>query len=251
MRLISFRGLLGLFLVLLGVVIILNRVAGVDIELGTIWSYWPVIPLLLGLQWIALSFNSSGSKAERRISFSWGQFISGLLLAAIGVIFLGRKFWPEYFDFDLSLFWPVVGAAFLILLGISLLRGRPASGAGGRMAFMGGLEVGGSSPWRLESGSYLAFMGGIDVDLTRAEIPPGETVLDLTAIMGGIDVKIPPGLAVIYEGSSFLGGTTFKDREDGGIISGHKVKENLEGADRILRLQARAVLGGIEIREKI
>ena len=48
MRLISFRGLLGLFLVLLGVVIILNRVAGVDIELGTIWSA-VVIPLLLGL----------------------------------------------------------------------------------------------------------------------------------------------------------------------------------------------------------
>ena len=143
-----------------------------------------------------------------------------------------------------------MGAAFLILLGISLLRGRPASGSGGKLAFMGGINVGGASPWQLESGSYLAFMGGIDVDLTKAEIPPGETVLDMTAIMGGIDVKIPPNLAVIYEGSCILGGTSFKDQEDGGIIAGRRVEDNLEGADRIVRIQARAVMGGIDIKER-
>ncbi|HHV62612.1 MAG TPA: cell wall-active antibiotics response protein [Firmicutes bacterium] len=32
-------------------------------------------------------------------------------------------------------------------------------------------------------------MGGLDLDLTMADIPEKETVLDLTAIMGGVEVK--------------------------------------------------------------
>ena len=51
------------------------------------------------------------------------------------------------------------------------------------------------------------------MDLTAAEIPDGETLLDLTAIMGGIDVKIPPDLAVVYEGTAILGGSPSKIRK--------------------------------------
>ena len=249
MRLLSFRLLLGLFLLLLGGSIILDRFTGLQIQVGSVWSYWPVIPLLLGLNWLILSFRQSGSDEGRRVFFSWGQFVTGLIVTAVGVYFLGRKIWPEYFDFDFKIFWPVLGAALLILFGISLLRGRPAGG-GSRVAFMGGISAGGAAPWKLESGSYLAFMGGIEIDLTAAEIPPGETVLDLTAIMGGIDVKVPPDLAIIYEGSFFLGGVSFKGQDDGGVVAGRRVEENVQGADRVVRLQARAIMGGIDIKER-
>ncbi|MDY6826214.1 MAG: LiaF-related protein [Bacillota bacterium] len=85
----------------------------------------------------------------------------------------------------------------------------------------------------------------IEMDLTTAEIPEGETVLDLTAVMGGIDVRVPPDLAVVYEGSAVPGGVTFKDQEDGGIIANRKVEQNTaEGDKRIVRIQARAILGG-------
>jgi len=88
------------------------------------------------------------------------------------------------------------------------------------------------------------------MDLTTAEIPEGETVLDLTAVMGGIDVTVPPDLAVVYEGSAVLGGVTFKDQEDGGIIASRKVEQNFaEGDKRTVRIQARAILGGVEIKE--
>ncbi|HOL16819.1 MAG TPA: LiaF-related protein, partial [Bacillota bacterium] len=80
---------------------------------------------------------------------------------------------------------------------------------------------------------------------------PGETVLDLTAIMGGIDVTIPPGLAVSYGGSTILGGVSYKEQEDGGIIASRTVEEHLEGADRVVRIQARAIMGGIDIKEKL
>ncbi|MEW5783938.1 MAG: LiaF domain-containing protein [Bacillota bacterium] len=250
MRVISFRLVMGLFLLFLGVSIILNRFTGLSINLSTVWSYWPVIPLLLGLNWAVLAFRSSSTEEGRRVFFSWGQFASGLIIAAFGAAFLGRKIWPGYFDFDLNIIWPVLGSLLLIMLGINLLRGRSITGSGGKSAFMGGINVGGRVPWKLESGSYLAFMGGIDIDLTTAEISPGETVLDLTAIMGGIEVKVPKNLAIIYEGSCILGGTTFKGQEDGGIIAGRKIEENLAGAERVIRLQARAVMGGIDIKER-
>jgi predicted membrane protein len=249
MRLISFRLVFGLFLLLLGVSIILSRVFGFDISTREIWQYWPVIPLLLGLNWMVLSVRPYQGEG-RRVFFSWGQFFTGLLAAALGAVYLAKKLMPDRFDFDAAIIWSVLGALLLIFAGYSLMRGRTATGDLGKVAFMGGINAGGSKPWKLESGSYIAFMGGIDLDLTTAEIAPGETVLDLTAVMGGIDVKVPRDLAVTYEGSSILGGVTFKGQEDGGIIASRKVEENLEGAERVVRIQARAIMGGIDIKEK-
>lgn len=250
MRLISFRLILGLFLLLLGASIILSRVFGFNIDVQEIWKYWPVIPLLLGLNWMVLSFRSHQGEG-RRVFFSWGQFVTGLLAAAVGAVYLGKIFKPEFFDVDAAIIWSVLGAVFLIFVGFSLMRGRPTTGnSAGKFAFMGGISAGGSTPWKLESASYMAFMGGIDLDLTSAEIALGETVLDLTAVMGGIDVKVPKGLAVAYEGSSILGGVSFKGQEDGGIIASRKIEENLEGAERVVRIQARAILGGIDIKER-
>mgnify|MGYP001272975860 CR=1 FL=1 len=250
MRLISFRLLVGLFLLLLGLSIILSKVFGFDIDTGKVWDFWPAIPLLLGLNWMVLAFRASEGEA-RRFYFSWGQFLTGLVAAAIGVVYLGKRFWPEYFDFDFTIFWSTLGALLLIFAGINLMRGRTAERGAGKIAFMGGFNIGGSGPWKLESGSYLAFMGAIELDLTTADISPGETVLDLTAIMGGIDVTIPPGLAVSYGGSTILGGVSYKEQEDGGIIASRTVEEHLEGADRVVRIQARAIMGGIDIKEKL
>jgi predicted membrane protein len=69
--------------------------------------------------------------------------------------------------------------------------------------------------------------------------------------MGGIDVKIPPDLPVVYEGSAVLGGVTFLNQDDGGVIASRKVEHNIKSGDtRLLRIQARAILGGIDVKEK-
>ena len=250
MRLISGRLLIGLAILIVGVLLLLNNLnLGIEIEIRQILRLWPVLPLLLGLNWLILSFGSSGQQDGRKIYFSWGQFVTALIFIALGVVFLGRNL--GLFEVNLNLFFNLLWPFILILIGVNLLRGRPHSGGrGGRFTFMGGTNVGGAEPWKLESGSYFAMMGGIEMDLTAAELEDGETFLDLTAIMGGIEVKIPRGLAVIYEGSAVLGGVTFKDQEDGGIVGGRRVEQNLTAeSSKILRLQARAILGGVEIKE--
>jgi predicted membrane protein len=249
-RYLSGRLFIGLFLLLLGVAIILNLL-GFDISVRDIFTYWPLLLVILGLDLLISSFRSRTVAGERKTVFSPGSFLCGLIIFFIGVLYLARKF-GYLTELKTGVIWSILLAALLIIAGINLIRGLAlAERSGGRWAFLGGVKVGGSSPWKLESGSYFAFMGGIDMDLTAAEIPDGETFLDLTAIMGGIDVKIPPGLAVVYEGTAILGGITFKDQEDGGIVSSRKISEPGAAPDgKYLRIQARAYMGGIEIKEK-
>ncbi len=250
MRFISGRLIVGLAVLIIGVILLLNNLGvGIEIEVREILRLWPVIPLILGLNWLFLSFGSSEGAEGKKVFFSWGQFITALIAIAIGVIFLGRNL--GLFEVDTSMFFNLLFPVILILIGFNLLRGRAqSSGSGGRFTFMGGANVGGAEPWKLEGGSYFAFMGGIEMDLTKAEVPEGETVLDLTAIMGGIEVKIPRDLAVIYEGSAVLGGVSFKDQEDGGIIASRKIEQNIDQLNgRRVRIQARAIMGGVEIKE--
>ncbi len=250
MRILSGRFLLGILILVVGVILLLNNlVEGIDIDVRQVLHLWPVIPLVLGGSWLFDAFKSTSTGEQQKAFFPWGQFVTSLIAIAIGVIFLGRNL--DLFYVDTRIFWNLLWPVVLILIGISLLRGRALSSAkGGRFAFMGGSEVGGSEPWKLESGSYFAFMGGIEMDLRSAELPEGETVLDLTAIMGGIDVKVPRDLAVIFDGNAVLGGVTFKDHEDGGLIGGRKIESNVEeNASKVVRIQARAIMGGVEVKE--
>lgn len=248
MRYISIRLVLGLIFITLGVLLILNYVFNIKIDFDQVKQYWPLIPLLFGIKWFFESLLPGRPGKNMRVYFSWTKFFASLAVILISVLLLGRNL--ELFEIDPDFFWPVIGSIILIAFGISLIRGKIASESGNRFAFMGGIKVGGS-PWKLQSGSYFAFMGGIDLDLTTAKIQEGETVLDLTAFMGGIDVIIPAGLPVIYEGTALLGGVTFLDQDDGGIITSRKVEKNIEpDAKSFIRIQARAIMGGVEIKER-
>jgi len=251
MRFINGRLVIGLAILFIGVILLLNNLGvGINIEVSQVLKLWPVIPLVLGVNWLFLSFHvTKQEEANRKVFFSWGQFITALIAIAVGVVFLGKNL--GLFTVSTALFWNIIWPVVLIIIGLNLLKGRSVeAGRAGRFVFLGGANIGGSEPWKLESGSYFAFMGGIDMDLRSAEIAEGETVLDLTAIMGGIDVKIPPNLSVIYDGSAIMGGVTFKEFEDGGIIGGRKIEQNIDDkATKVVRFQTRTIMGGVEIKE--
>ena len=119
------------------------------------------------------------------------------------------------FYFDLSLLWNILWPFLLIFIGIKLLFNLKS---GGKIAFLGDIDMD-DKKWQLKDDSYLAIMGGIDLDLTVAEIPDGITKLNLTAIMGGIDIEIPDNINLICKGNVLLGGTDFLDKSSGGIFA--------------------------------
>jgi len=105
------------------------------------------------------------------------------------------------------------------------------------VAAMDGIEFVSRSE-ALRFGSGTAVMGGMAIDLT--EVQSADTItLDLTAIMGGIDVLVPAHWRVEMASTSIMGGT-----------------ENLTDPDTaaddatVLVVDARAYLGGITVRPK-
>jgi hypothetical protein len=82
----------------------------------------------------------------------------------------------------------------------------------------------------------VAIMGGVELDLRQAELPPGVTEIHAFVFMGGLEVRVPPGVRLETDGVAIMGG--FEDRvHDYGAAR----------ADApIVRVTGIAILGGVE-----
>jgi hypothetical protein len=103
------------------------------------------------------------------------------------------------------------------------------------VAIMSGIVRRGSwkIPRRLK---VVAIMGGVELDLRQAELPPGVTEISAFVFMGGLVVRVPPGVRLETDGFAFMGG--FEDRiHEPGIAR----------ADApVVRVTGVAIMGGVD-----
>lgn len=242
------RTLLGLAILILGVVWLLNNFGMTNYDMGdVVVILWYVFLVLWGLDMVLRSFvRSNIGESNERLDFIWNSGIIGLFLVIIGASLLARKFGlieVDVLSYIWKLFWPFI----LITIGLSFLQGGHVRG-GTHWAVMSGIEQA-TSGWKLASGSYIAFMGGVTLDLRKADIPEGETVLDLTAVMGGIDIKVPSDINIVCEGTAILGGLTLLKDEGGGLIVSRRTEQvGAEDTNRSLRIYCRVLMGGVDIK---
>jgi class 3 adenylate cyclase len=85
----------------------------------------------------------------------------------------------------------------------------------------------------------IAIMGGCELDLRNAEIEGPEVEINCLAIMGGVDIIVPEGLAVDFSGIPLLGGTDCKIA-DVPIIP---------GSPRII-VRGVAIMGGVTVKSR-
>ncbi|CAL9551324.1 DUF1707 domain-containing protein [Streptomyces sp. Tu 3180] len=85
-----------------------------------------------------------------------------------------------------------------------------------------------------------AFWGGGEIDLREANFADREVVINAVAIMGGIDVVVPPGVEVVVRGIGIMGG--FDHREEG--VPGEP------GAPRVI-VTGFAFWGGVGVQRKL
>ncbi len=83
-----------------------------------------------------------------------------------------------------------------------------------------------------------ALMGGAKLDLRDAELLPGITEIRLNVLMGGVSVIVPPDMDVEVDGWAFMGGIEERDIHPA----------PLETQSRRLRIYARIVMGGVEVK---
>ncbi|MFW6039590.1 MAG: DUF1707 SHOCT-like domain-containing protein [Gemmatimonadota bacterium] len=110
-------------------------------------------------------------------------------------------------------------------------------GRGWQVAIMSGSERKGSwvPPKKLFS---LALMGGSGLDFREARLGPGVTEVTILAVMGGVEVIVPPGVTVEAQGLGIMGGFDGYSRTTG----------RRDPSEPILRVRGLAVMGGIEVK---
>jgi hypothetical protein len=52
----------------------------------------------------------------------------------------------------------------------------------------------------------VAVMGGVEIDLREAVLQPGVTEIECFALMGGIEIRVPPSVRVETDGIAIMGG---------------------------------------------
>lgn len=86
----------------------------------------------------------------------------------------------------------------------------------------------------------LCIMGGGEIDLREANFAGPEVVINCWAVMGGVNVVVPPGVQVDVRGLGIMGG--FDSPEDG--VPGEP------GAPRVI-VKGLALMGGVAVERKI
>lgn len=215
--------LMGLIVIVVGVLFTLDNMGLADA--GRYLRYWPLGLIAIG--GLKLSQSRGGAGVFAALLFLFAGFWLLMESAAIVTVQL----------FDL---WPML----LVFFGASLvwrgLRSGPvgtstdANATVSAIAVLGGVNRGNNSS-SFRGGDVTAVLGGCVIDLRRAAID-GEAVLDVFAMWGGIELRVPEDWTVISRVMPFLGGFEDKTHPPQGA-----------GAHRLI-LRGFAIMGGIEVK---
>jgi predicted membrane protein len=226
------RTILGLAAMMIGVLLTLDNLHVV--ELGILLGYWPLGLILLG-------FRQAGRGGMK-----------GIVLILLGTAFLAHKL--------LDVSFVQLGPIILLLLGVGLVwnsiapsRGRlrreatRASSEGGEINLFGcvGAERRQVTSQEFRGGTLTAFLGGCDLDLTKASLKGGEAVLEIFAMWGAVNLRVPEGWDVSLRVVPIMGGAE-DDRYQ------HRPPLELDavaGQGRShLVVQGLVLMGGVDVR---
>lgn len=217
--------MMGLLIIAVGLIFTLDNMGIADVR--SYLRYWPAGLIAIGL--LKLQQTRGGDGA-----FGGLLFIAGgawLLLESLEIVHV--SIWDM---------WPMV----LVFFGASMvwqgIRGRScranpttdASATVSGLAVLGGFTHGNNSR-NFKGGDLTAIMGGCVIDLRQAAID-GEAVIDVFAMWGGIELRVPEDWSVSGRVMPLLGGFENKTRPPQGAVA-HR-----------LVVRGFAIMGGIEVK---
>lgn len=165
----------------------------------------------------------------------------GTAIIILGVILaLGN-----IFDVNIgALCWP---AAF-ILLGLWLLF-KPQLGystAGVKFTPLGNVHRRGE--WQVDNEDFLIFVGGVNLDMSQAEIPLGETNIRVGGFVGDVKILVLYDVGVSVTSLAFVSDTRILSRKRDSIFIAVDVTSDDYGtSERKIRLETYFFVGGIKV----
>ncbi len=225
----------GSLLVGLGLLFLVGNMGYLDVRY-VFRNFWPLLLILLGFKMLVV---------QRGYAYSEGV---GLVWLAIGMFFLLSNF--RVIDVAFRSIWPFFPLAIGAFLLWRVLVDRedspagapddskatpPASDSNSRIwanATLGHVSRRSNSQ-EFRGGDLNSFMGMCEVDLRGASPVPEGAVIDVSAFMGGIELRVPPDWAIVNKATAFLGGveddtTHPKDESKKLIIRGSVFMGSLE-----------------------
>lgn len=222
----NFSGLVvGLAIAAAGILFTLDNMRVIYAE--DYFSYWPLILIVIGV----VHFGQSGT---------WGGRVWGTVLIIGGAWLLAENLgWVSMSVWTLS---PLL----LVLLGITIIwramhtpamAGPPTDSSSfiKGTAVMGGFERT-SETADFRGGDLMAVMAGCKLDLRRATISGNEAVIDVLAIMGGMELRVPENWKVEPHVLPIFGGVADHTRSQG------------SGPLQRLVVRGTVFMGGVEIK---
>ena len=236
------RILIGLVVIAVGALLLLDRLnVGVDIRFR---DYWPTLIILIGI----VKLLQPGPSR---------QTFWGLTLLGIGGLFQLNNF--GIIDFWFDDLWPIL----IILAGIAIIRfssskhkfvaihshdkenNEPCCGSFTRNNSLDNDRVNisvtfGGGAYKITSkefkgGDVNATLGGVELDFRNADIAGNSAELNLSVVMGAIELRIPSHWQVEVQGSPLLGAIENKTTSP---------KE----ASKKLHIKGSAIMGSIEVK---
>jgi lia operon protein LiaF len=173
---------------------------------------------------------------------SRGQIFIGGLLILIGLAFLiGRVFNVDVWVFC----WPVG----LIGLGVWLLLRPRMVGPDTVVQFRALGDIRRRGAWEVGDEEFWIGVGDVDLDLTGATIPIGETRLRFFGFVGDVEVIVPEGVGVWVSSTAFLtDGKLLGRKEEHFLVPVHVSSDDYEMAERKVRVEVTFFVTDLKVR---
>jgi lia operon protein LiaF len=127
----------------------------------------------------------------------------------------------------------------LIVVGIFIIVRPDLADFAGPVSqrFLGDIDRRGE--WTVQDEAFTAFVGDVDLDMSEAHIPAGETVLKFSGFVGDVTIRVPGDVGVAVQANAVVSELRLDDEKDENFLSPTRGKSaNYKLAERRLRVEA-------------
>lgn len=214
------RALIGVLMFAFGLLLLIGALGYLNVGFQTLW---PVALILWGV-WIVMRSFGGDRELSRRISDAIhntvNQHVSEKVADGVNQAMGNppgtdwrearrqwrRQRWEQRHDFAGSVKTAIQDT-------ISSFKGESTNPEFDYMAIFGAIKQR-VTVKNFRGGRLTAFFGGFEVDLTRADIDGPSAVIDASALLGGGEIRVPPGWLIEIQGIAILGGYTDETHQE-------------------------------------